>query len=95
MVKHEPLDARMGLGNESLDREGRIITLEYPAFYIINAYCPNSQESPHRRAFRARWDEALFCYVRELHETKPVMGENEGGAYADLKKLSRPTHAGH
>ena len=42
MAKEEPLDVQMGLGVESLDREGRIITLEYQAFYIINAYVPNA-----------------------------------------------------
>lgn len=73
MAKHEPLNVRMGLGNESLDREGRLITLEYQSFYLINAYSPNSQESPERRAFRARWDEAFLVYVRELRESKPVI----------------------
>lgn len=38
LAKREPLDVRMGLGNESLDREGRAITLEYEAFYIIDHY---------------------------------------------------------
>lgn len=52
MAKLEPLDVKMGLGNESLDREGRIITLEYQSFYLINAYCSNSRE---HRAFLARW----------------------------------------
>ncbi len=73
MAKHEPLDVRMGLGNESLDREGRIITLEYQSFYLINAYSPNSQENPERRDFRARWDGALFGYVQGLREIKPVI----------------------
>ena len=73
MAKHEPLNVRMGLGNESLDREGRLITLEYQSFYLINAYSPNSQENPERRAFRARWDEAFLVYVRELRESKPVI----------------------
>lgn len=73
LTKREPLDVRMGLGNESLDREGRAITLEYEAFYIINAYSPNAQSGPERRAYRARWDEALFSYVRELKESKPVI----------------------
>ena len=73
MAKEEPLDVRMGLGQESLDREGRIITLEYQAFYIINAYVPNAQDSPERRAYRGRWDEALFVFVQKLKECKPVI----------------------
>ncbi len=73
MARKEPLDVRMGLGKESLDREGRIITLEYETVFIINAYSPNSQESPDRRAFRARWDEALLAFVRDLVEIKPVI----------------------
>lgn len=73
MVKREPLDVRMGLGIESLDREGRIITLEYESVFIVNAYSPNSQESPDRRAFRARWDKALLAYVKQLLDIKPVI----------------------
>lgn len=73
MAKEEPLDVQMGLGKESLDREGRIITLEYQTFYIVNAYVPNSQDSPERRAYRRRWDEALLSYVQGLKENKPVI----------------------
>lgn len=73
MTKHEPLSVNMGLGNESLDREGRVIMLEYETFCLINAYSPNAQESPDRRAFRARWDETFLNYVEKLLETKPVI----------------------
>lgn len=73
MAKHEPLSVDMGLGNESLDREGRIVTLEYETFYIINAYTPNAQDGPDRRAFRARWDVAFLNYVKRLLDSKPVM----------------------
>lgn len=73
MAKEEPLDVRTGLGQESLDREGRIVTLEYKAFYIINAYVPNAQDSPERRAYRSRWDKALLSYVQELKENKLVI----------------------
>lgn len=52
----EPLDVQMGLGVESLDREGRIIPLESQAFYMINAYVPNAQDSPERRAYRTKWN---------------------------------------
>ncbi|MCI9258247.1 hypothetical protein [Acutalibacter sp.] len=47
---------QMGLGVESLDREGRIIPLESQAFYMINAYVPNAQDSPERRAYRTKWN---------------------------------------
>lgn len=73
MVKQEPLKVMTGLGRETLDREGRIITLEYQAFYLINAYFPNSQDSLERRDFRARWDEALLSYVKNLLEHKTVI----------------------
>lgn len=64
IAKQEPLDVRMGLGNESLDREGRLITLEYQTFYLINAYSPKAQDSPDRRAFRARWDGRCLVMCR-------------------------------
>lgn len=73
MAKLEPLDVDMGLGNESLEREGRVVTLEYEFFYVINAYSPNAQEGPDRRAFRARWDEAFLHYVEERLDTKPAI----------------------
>ena len=75
MVKKEPVKAMTGLGNERLDREGRIITLDYQAFYLINAYFPNANalDGPDRRSFRARWDEALLSYVGDLMESKPVI----------------------
>jgi len=73
MVKQEPLNVTMGLGSRSLDKEGRLITLEYETFYILNAYFPNAQESPVRRNFRRRWDEALLAYVGALLENKPVI----------------------
>ena len=45
-TKHEPLSVTRGMGIGQHDREGRIITLEYPDFYLINVYTPNAQDTP-------------------------------------------------
>lgn len=69
MSLREPLSIRRGLGIPALDREGRLLTLEFPAFFLLNAYLPNSQDGPHRRA----WDAAFFDFVqKKLGQEKPV-----------------------
>ena len=73
MCQREPLSVRRGLGIPELDLEGRLLTLEYPSFFLINAYFPNSQDGPHRRAYRSAWDAAFFDFVQELEQEKPVV----------------------
>ena len=73
LAQKEPLRVLPGLGNASLDQEGRIITLEYETFFLINAYYPNSQDSPFRRDYRERWDKALFDFVQNLSASKTVL----------------------
>ncbi len=73
IAQKEPLRVLPGLGNASLDREGRIITLEYETFFISNVYFPNSQDGPFRRNYRERWDKALFSFIQGLGGSKPVI----------------------
>lgn len=73
MSLREPLSVRRGLGIPRLDVEGRLLTLEFPAFFLLNAYFPNSQDGPHRRAYRSAWDAAFFDFVRGLEQEKPVV----------------------
>ena len=71
LAKKEPLSCTFGLGQESLDEEGRLISLEYKDFYILNVYVPslNTYSAPERFDFRRTWDQALREYVAKL--TKP------------------------
>ncbi len=72
-AKEEPLSVTYGLGIPELDTEGRLITLEYPDFYLITCYTPNAQQGLARIDHRLRWDEAFREYLKALDEKKPVI----------------------
>lgn len=72
-AKEAPLNVRYGIGVEHLDTEGRLITLEYPGFYLITCYTPNAQRELARIDHRLTWDEAFRLYVFELDSKKPVI----------------------
>lgn len=72
-TKHEPLNVSYGLGIDEHDHEGRVITLEYPEFYLITCYTPNSQSELKRLAYRLDWDQAFRDYVSGLSAEKPVI----------------------
>ncbi len=72
-TKHTPLSVRYGLGVEELDTEGRLITLEYPEFYLVTCYTPNAQRELARIDHRMAWDDAFRSYLARLDESKPVI----------------------
>ena len=72
-AKQEPLSVTYGLGIEEHDHEGRVITLEYPAFYLITVYVPNAQDGLKRLSYRMTWEDAFRNYVSELSAKKPVI----------------------
>ena len=72
-AKTEPLSVRYGLGIPELDTEGRLITLEYPNFWIVTCYTPNAQRELARIDHRLKWDDAFRNYLSRLDETKPVI----------------------
>lgn len=71
--KKEPLSVRCGLGIPELDTEGRLITLEYPEFFLITCYTPNAQRELARIDHRLKWDDAFREYVSCLDQQKPVI----------------------
>ena len=71
--REEPLSVRYGLGIEQHDHEGRVITLEFPDYYFITVYVPNSQEELKRLDYRMVWEDDFLSYVKKLEETKPVI----------------------
>lgn len=71
--KMEPLSVRYGIGAEEHDHEGRVITLEFPEFYFLTVYTPNSQDGLRRLEYRMRWEDAFLSYVKELDRKKPVI----------------------
>ena len=72
-AKEAPLSVTYGLGVEELDTEGRLITLEYPGFYLVTCYTPNAQQGLARIDHRLKWDDAFREYLARLDEKKPVI----------------------
>ena len=72
-TKNEPLKVMYGIGIEEHDKEGRVITLEYEDFYMINCYTPNSQRKLTRIDYRMQWEDDFRRYMRRLNKIKPVI----------------------
>jgi len=71
--KVSPLAVFNGIDIEEHDREGRVITLDFAKFYLVNVYTPNSQRELARLEYRMRWEDAFREYVCSLDKTKPVI----------------------
>ncbi len=72
-ARQEPLSVSYGLGVPELDHEGRMITLEYPEFFLVTCYTPNAQRELARIDHRMKWDEAFRKKIAELDRQKPVV----------------------
>ena len=72
-TKHSPISVHYGIDVPELDTEGRVITLEYPDFYLVTCYTPNAQRELARLDHRMRWEEAFRGYLQGLDEKKPVI----------------------
>lgn len=72
-TKQEPLSVQYGIGTEEHDKEGRVITLEYPDFYMITVYTPNSQNELKRLDYRMEWEDVFLAYLKNLEKKKPVV----------------------
>lgn len=72
-AREEPMSVAYGLGAPELDTEGRLITLEYPKFYLITCYTPNAQRELARIDHRLKWDRAFRDHLASLDEKKPVI----------------------
>lgn len=71
--KIKPINVFYGIGIEEHDKEGRVITLEFGDFYIVNVYTPNSKRELERLAYRQVWEDELRKYLLNLNKTKPVI----------------------
>ena len=72
-TRHTPLNVSYGLGTAEHDREGRVITLEMPDFYLVNVYTPNSQDGLKRLDYRMKWEDVFRAYLLQLNNRKPVI----------------------
>ena len=73
ITKNIPLNIKFGIGIEEHDKEGRVITLEFDKFYMVNCYTPNSKRELERLDYRMVWEDAFRNYLLELNKKKPVI----------------------
>ena len=72
-TREKPLDVKEGLGIDHHDKEGRVLTVEYPDFILVNVYTPNAQDELKRLDYRLSWDEAFREHVSREAQRKPVI----------------------
>ena len=72
-TKRKPINVTYGIGIEEHDKEGRIITLEFENFYLVNNYTPNSKRELERLDYRQIWEDEIRKYLLKLNQTKPVI----------------------
>ena len=83
-TRHTPSAVYYGLGTITADgivydensihnHEGRMITLEYDRFYLVNVYVPNAQEELKRLDYRMEWEDAFREYITALDKKKAVI----------------------
>ena len=72
-TKQKPLNVTYGIGIEEHDKEGRVITLEFEEFYMVDIYTPNSKRELERLDYRQIWEDEIRKYLLKLNETKPVI----------------------
>lgn len=72
-TKLEPLNVTYGIGIEEHDQEGRVITLEFDKFFLVDVYTPNSQRELTRLEYRMKWEDDFRKYLKNLEKTKPII----------------------
>jgi len=73
-TRQKPLSVSSGIGQLEHDSEGRVVTTEFPDFYLVNVYQPNSQRGLTRLDYRVKqWDPVFLAYIKKLEKKKPVI----------------------
>ncbi len=72
-TKLKPINVTYGIGIEEHDKEGRVITLEFEKFFMVNIYTPNSKRELERLEYRQIWEDEIKKYLSNLNKTKPVI----------------------
>ena len=72
-TKIEPQNVLYGIGKEEHDKEGRVITLEFDKFYLVNCYTPNSKRELERLDYRMIWEDEFRKYLINLDKQKPII----------------------
>lgn len=71
--KEKPINVTYDIGIDEHDKEGRVITLEYDKFYLVNIYTPNSKRELERLQYRMIWEDEIRKYLKKLEKNKPVI----------------------
>lgn len=85
-----PVNIQYGIGIDQHDSEGRVITLEYADFYLVNVYVPNSGSELLRLDYRQEWDKAFFDFLKELEQKKPVIVGGDMNVAHKPEDIARP-----
>lgn len=80
----------LGIGHPEHDNEGRVITVEFPDFYLVNVYTPNAQEELKRLPYRMKWDDDFREYVTRLGQEKPVLACGDFNVAHQEIDIARP-----
>jgi exodeoxyribonuclease-3 len=86
----KPVRQTFGISREEHDQEGRVITLEYPEFCLVNVYVPNSGQDLKRLDYRKIWDHELMLYIKKLDAQKPVILTGDLNVAHEPVDLARP-----
>ncbi len=88
-TKIKPISVKYGVGEAEEEEEGRIITLEFTDFFLINVYTPNSQRDLARLPYRLQWEDRMLLYIKKLDQIKPVIvcGDLNVAHRAPIEKL--------
>jgi exodeoxyribonuclease-3 len=88
--KIKPKSHQIKMGKKEHDQEGRIITLEYDDFYLVNTYVPNSGQELKRLTYRAKWDKDMLNYLKGLDAKKHVVLTGDMNVAHEPIDLARP-----
>ena len=88
--KIKALKESHGMGMEEFDQEGRVLCLEFEAFFLVNVYVRNSGNDLKRLGYRQKWDKAFHGYLKKLEKTKPVVACGDFNVAHKAIDLARP-----
>lgn len=95
-TKKKPLSVRYGVGDMIEEAEGRILTLEYDQFYLVNVYTPNAKRDLTRLPYRLEWEDEMRTYLQQLDQIKPViMCGDLNVAHEDIDLKNPKTNRGN
>ena len=89
-TREQPMEVHVGMGHDEHDSEGRVLTLEYPDFTLVNVYTPNAQDGLRRLPYRLSWDEAFRRHVAGHATRKPVIFCGDLNVAHQVIDLARP-----